>query len=251
MGCRCGWGAARGCPVLDTGGSRHFQLALDTSSWLQRAYCSTQLSLSAKLVALLGKGPWHNGYLWPMETPHWRRGKARRRSGREEPLSSWQPWWPLPMLVVASLKGMWPVATAMSKDSSLEWRNGVSHELSCSWPFFTSCPTPQGGGELAQGRKFGGQLSTSAHNGQCCFQSSLIRPKGKLTSDLLLCCVFLPLSLGCGCVSLGTERFQLASALEKIGWGGQEGSSLTSLCKWRVLLKGPIHSSPDLSPFFT
>lgn len=92
----------------------------------------------------------------------------------------------------------------------------MGFHMSSLAPDLSSLPVPLPK-ELAEGRKLGGQLSTSAHNGQCCFQSSLIRPKGKLTPDLLLCCVFLPLSLGCGCVSLGTETFQLASALEKIG----------------------------------
>lgn len=52
-----------------------------------------------------------------------------------------------------------------------------------------------------------------------------------------------------------TAMGKLASALE-ITCGGQEGSSLTDLCKWRVVLKGPVEGSYplpfplDSSPFF-
>lgn len=54
VGCRCGWGKARGWPVLDTAGSRQLQLAPK-----EPLSCTAQPS--AKVLAPPGGGPWHSG----------------------------------------------------------------------------------------------------------------------------------------------------------------------------------------------
>lgn len=87
----------------------------------------------------------------------------------------------------------------------------MEFHTSSSAPDLSSFPVPLPREEGSKQREVSlaassGHPSTSAHSWRCSFQISLIWPKGKVPSDLLPHCAFLPLSLGWGYVSLGTEK---------------------------------------------